>query len=145
MWSDNGKTWTYSDSTGDRFNNIGYGVAYGTSNGVSQLWVAVGDDHGGYGCILYSENGKTWTDSDSTGASFGAHGYGVAYGTYNGSPLWVAVGDNTGGVCAGNILYSSNGKKWYQSDEDGASFNIKGKGVAANHLLYGMLKDYYHP
>ena len=41
-------------SSGDSFTGsgaYGYGVAYGTSNGVSPLWVAVGSDgtHGGYG------------------------------------------------------------------------------------------------
>ena len=94
----------------------GNGVAYGTSNGTSPLWVAVGRentyvDSGGYGTIMYSSNGKNWTKT-TEGDSFINGGRGIAYGTSNGtSPLWVAVGDDAGDGY-GSIMYSSNGKIW---------------------------------
>ena len=58
-----GKVWKKT-SSGDSFNGVdagGNAVAYGNSNGVSPLWVAVGDDgtEGGYGSIMYSNNGKS--------------------------------------------------------------------------------------
>ena len=46
-------------------------------------------------------------------------------------PKWVAVGENTGGAGGdyGNILYSSDGISWKQTEE-GASFADYGNGVA---------------
>ena len=96
-------------------------------DGTSQLWVALGDNLGGIGGrgsgnILWSEDGTTWTQSDSTGAAFALYGYGAAYGTSNGtSPLWVAVGNNNVSGNS-NILWSNDGKTWTQSDSSGASF-----------------------
>ena len=109
LYSENGKTWTQT-SSGDSFRDAtaitlspagGFGVAYGTSNGTSPLWVAVGKGGTCYGNIMYSTDGKNWTKT-SSGDSFtgsGAYGNGVAYGTSDGaSPLWVAVGyDGTSG------------------------------------------------
>ena len=137
MFSNNGKKWTRTEE-GASFGDEGQGVAYGTYND-SQLWVALGDNNGGigghgYGNILYSSDGKKWTQTEE-GASFGNWGNGAAYGTSDGNPanqLWVAVGDNNGGIGGrgyGNILYSSDGKKWTQTEE-GASFNTEGFGVA---------------
>ena len=83
-----------------------------------------------FGNILYSINGKKWYQSDSTGASFSSEGTGVAYGTSDSTnPLWVAVGQ-TSGSSFGNILYSSNGKTWTQSESSGASFGNFGHNVA---------------
>ena len=85
---------------------------------VEAKWVVVGDDgpDGGYGSIMYSENGETWKET-SSGDSFSDQGYGVAYGTSNGvSPLWVAVGNgDAGGKFYGNIMYSS---RWKKLDRD---------------------------
>ena len=132
LWSSNGKTWNESDSNGASFpmissyggpaRSIGEGVAYGTSDGTCQLWVAVGKGGTSSGAILWSSNGKTWNESDSNGASFlNKNGIGVAYGTSDGTcQLWVAVGD--GGTSSGAILWSSNGKTWNESDSNGASF-----------------------
>ena len=137
LYSSNGKTWTQSESSGNSFISYGYGVAYGTSDGVSPLWVAVGNNDiagGGNkaGNILYSSNGKEWTESDSSGAFFNYYGSRVAYGTSDGTlPLWVAVGTSSNGAHIDgneNILWSNNGKKWYESS--GASFKNWGNGIA---------------
>ena len=105
-------------------------------------WVAVGTDNygAGPGKILWSNDGKTWTQSDLIGVSFD-EGKGVAYGTSDGTnPLWVVVGNNYGDDK--NILRSGNGKHWYESTD--SSFKDAGFGVAEKHLLYGMDKSYYH-
>ena len=135
MYSENGKIWTET-SSGDSFSSLGLGlgVAYGTSNGVSPLWVAVGDDGlaGGYGSIMYSSDGKEWTKT-SSGDSFTGYGSGVAYGTSNGvSPLWVAVGDD--GTSYGSIMYSSDGKIWTKTSS-GDSF--KSSDFAGGGVAYG--------
>ena len=133
--SDDAKNWEVSDSSGASFTGLGNAAAYGTSNGTSQLWVAIGDNtaDGGaaVGNILYSEDGKTWTQSDSTGAAFGGFGIGIAYGTSDGNSdnqLWVAAGSNSS--YAGNILWSNDGKTWEVSDSSGASFGYYGNNVA---------------
>ena len=146
MYSSDGKIWTKT-SSGDSFKSsdfAGGGVAYGTSNGVSPLWVAVGDDGlaGGYGSIMYSSDGKEWTKT-SSGDSFTGYGSGVAYGTSNGvSPLWVAVGDD--GTSYGSIMYSSDGKTWSKTSS-GDSFSAIGYGVAFDQVLYGVCTTNYHP
>ena len=109
-----------------------YGVAGGTSDGTSHLWLAVG--HDGYitrWCnIMYSADGKEWQET-ITGASIAFNGNGVAYGTSDGtSPLWVAVGDDyDGNPGRGNILYSADGEEW-QETTTGARFSIQGNEVA---------------
>ena len=143
MYSEDGKIWTKT-SIGNYFLLEGNGVAYGTSNGTSPLWVAVGNDNtGGFGSIMYSENGKEWTET-STGDSFGERGFGVAYRTVNGSPLWVAVGSDDISSGPGVIMHSEDGKSWTKTST-GNSFSDLGNGVAAKHLLYGMHPTYYHP
>ena len=140
MYSSDGKTWTKT-STGDSFLYSGNGVAYGTCNGVS-LWVAVGsiddgvDNLGGYGCIMYSSDGQSWTKT-STGDSFSVIGYKVAYGTCNGSPLWVAVGEHESdpeGNKYGNIMYSSDGQSWTRTST-GDSF--VGEASSGYGVAYG--------
>ena len=101
-------------------------------------WVAVGYDSGAnkQENILWSEDGKEW--QVSTGVSFNNRGYGVAYGTSNGTdPLWVAVGYDTGTNDQENILWSDDGKEWQVST--GVSFNVQGYGVASD-LLNPALK-----
>ena len=130
MYSENGKTWKKT-SSGDFFSTDGLGVAYGTSNGVSPLWVAVGNDSGdgGYGSIMYSTDGENWTEPSSSD-SFSVWGRGVAYGTSNGvSPLWVAAGQDGPGSGYANIIYSENGKTWKKTSS-GDSFSSYGEGVA---------------
>ena len=90
-------------------------------------WVAVGNDDSGRGNIMYSADGISW--QESTGMSF-ARGYGVAYGTSDGTnPLWVAVGNDSGNNATdrGNIMYSADGISWQEST--GMSF-AQGNGVA---------------
>ena len=65
------------------------------------LWVAVGTLNSTSN-ILYSTNGKSWTDA--SGAKFSSEGLGVAY---NGTDKWVAVGT---GVAT--ILISPDGMNW---------------------------------
>ena len=130
MYSTDGKTWTDSSGGASFSSTAGSGVAYGKGSGGNPLWVAVGGDTGGgYGNLMYSTDGKTWTDS-SGGASFSFAGRGVvAYGTTNGtSPMWVAAGSNGGGGY-GNLMYSTDGKTWTESS-GGASFSVSGSGVA---------------
>ena len=127
MYSSDGKKWTQT-TTGEHFSLLGAGVAYGTSNNTDPLWVAVGEDrYGGFGSIMYSENGKNWTQT-SSGDSFTIFGNGVAYGTSNNTDqLWVAVGEDIGGY--GSIMYSKNGKNWTQTSS-GDSFSVLGNNVA---------------
>ena len=152
LYSIDGQKWTQSDDSGTSFRSNGNGVAYGlSSDKKTGLWVAVGDNNtasGGTGAcagnILFSIDGKKWTPSNSSGASFRRNGYGVAYGLSSDKKtgLWVAVGDNytnaeSGtGACAGNIFFSTDGQKWEQSDPSGASFRYDGRGVA-----YGLSSD----
>ena len=128
MYSEDGQNWTKT-STGDSFASSGNNTAYGTSDGNSSIWVAVGYDSG-YGNIMYSSDGKTWTATHK-GDSFSNVGRGVAYGTSDGtSPLWVAVGEDTDGIGGyGNIMFSSNGKEWTKTSS-GDSFSIQGLRVA---------------
>ena len=85
MYSTDGMCWTDS-SGGASFSSYGEGVAYGKDSGGNPFWVAAGGDGGGgYGNLMYSTDGKTWTDS-SGGASFsflGKGGHGVASTTPN--------------------------------------------------------------
>ena len=107
---------------------LGYGVAYGTSNGTDPLWVAVGlSNH--QENILWSENGKEW--QVSTGVSFRFTGNGVAYGTADDgtTPLWVAVVEDSNDQK--NILWSNDGKEWQVST--GVSFSGR-QGVASDLL-----------
>ena len=80
MYSENGKEWTQT-TTGDFFSVRGRSVSYSEKNG-TPLWVAVGDDLPGgtaitYGHIMYSTNGKVWTQP-TTGDYFSEQGLGVA-------------------------------------------------------------------
>jgi len=133
MYSTDGKTWAES-SVGASFSVSGNGAAYGKDSGGNTLWVAAGrDTAGGYGSLMYSNDGKTWTKS-SGGASFSSYGKGVAYGKDSGgNPFWVAAGDDGGGY--GNLMYSTDGKTWTESS-GGASFSLGrgGTGVASNIL-----------
>ena len=83
-------------------------------------WVAVGEGDNGYGHIMYSNDGQSWTKT-STGDSFSTHGNGVAYGTCNGTPLWVAVGEVTDGGYE-SIMYSTDGQSWTKTST-GDSFS----------------------
>ena len=125
MWSDNGSCWV-AVTTGDSFDTLGHGVAYGGGT-----WVAVGKSgiKGGYDSIMYSTNGGVSWTKPTTGDSFpsGAEGLGVAY--HEGH--WVAVAGSastTGG--AEKIMWSTNGTCWVHSASNGASFSISGNAVA---------------
>ena len=128
MYSADGISW--QESTGTSFAIAGFGVAYGTSDGTNPLWVAVGDDQGGFsgpdrGNIMYSTDGISW--QESTEGDFSNYGNGVAYGTSDGTnPLWVAVGNDKS--TSGNIMYSADGKEWQEST--GGGFSNYGNGVA---------------
>ena len=79
-------------------------------------------DTAGYGNIMYSSDGQSWTKT-STGDTISSRVWSVAYGTCNGIPLWVAVGSY------GNIMYSSDGQSWTKTST-GDSFGTYGYGVA---------------
>ena len=118
----NGKFWEESDPNGASFAGYGSGVAYGTTDGINQLWVAGSGT--GTNNILWSENGKFWEESDSTGASLSVV-YDIAYGTSDGTcPLWVAAGYGI----QGSLMWSENGKFWNM--HEGPSFSFTGNGVA---------------
>ena len=132
MFSENGISWE-KVSSGISFLNVGYSVAYGTSNGTSPLWVAVGES---VDTILYSENGKEW--QASSGVSFNGTGFGVAYGyESSGSPLWVVAGYDSGDNYK-KLLYSTNGKEWQASSSSGVSFTSSSEnfyGAVGSNLL----------
>ena len=109
------------------------GSGSGGGDKITPFWVAAGNDGaGGYSNLMYSTDGKTWTDS-SGGASFSRYGEGVAYGKgSDGNPLWVAGGMNSSGGYS-NLMYSTDGKTWTKSS-GGASFSGAGRGVASNTL-----------
>ena len=78
MHSYDGIVWNSSDETGDKFDNHGNEVAFGTKpNGTSPMWVAVGGT-GSAAQILYSYNGIKWFSAG--GEIFDEEGYGVAFG-----------------------------------------------------------------
>ena len=129
MWSTNGMCWVDS-SDGDSFSgsgSMGIGIAYSSKQ---DLWVAVGTDGGGgYGNIMWSDNGTCWVKTNE-GASFLMTGEGqrVAYSSVQ--DLWVAVGRDGGTGGYRNIMYSKDGKVWEVSSDKGASFSSYGYGVA---------------
>ena len=146
LYSKDGISWQDTATGTSKFGvvglNDGRGIAYGTSSDGSCLWVAVGG-HAHH--ILYSKDGISWQDTATGTSKFGTcvtrgdGGYGIAYGKDStGSCLWVAVGAGTD-----PILYSNNGTHWEPST-DTAGLTV-GFGVAFDHLLYGMSKDYYRP
>ena len=141
LYSKDGISWQDTATGTSKFGaggGTGYGIAYGKDSTGSCLWVAVG-----YGThnILYSKDGISWQATATGTSKFGAYGagYGIAYGKDStGSCLWVAVGSGDH-----SILYSNNGTHWAAStDTDDL---VHGHGVAFDHLLYGMSKDYYRP
>ena len=144
LYSKDGISWQATATGTSKFgiNNFTGGIAYGTSSDGSCLWVAVGSGGATGPSILYSKDGISW-EATTTGTSkfspaYGM-GYGIAYGKDStGSCLWVAVGWGTD-----PILYSKNGTHWEPSTDTAGL--IYGHGVAFDHLLYGMSKDYYRP
>ena len=91
-----------------------------------KFWVAVGQNGGetNYGNIMWSEQGINWNDSLTNGDSFTEYATSVSYG----ENLWVAGGRTTTSSI-GNIMTSSNGKKWTAVSE-GASMQFSVDGVA---------------
>ena len=144
LYSKDGISWQATATGTSKFGAGGGtgGIAYGTSSDGSCLWVAVGSGGATGPSILYSKDGISW-EATATGTSkfSPAHGVGggIAYGKDStGSCLWVAIGSGDH-----PILYSQNGTHWAAStDTDGLT---GGYGVAFDHLLYGMSKDYYRP
>lgn len=122
LYSSDSVTWKSGSSTFNDF--IGYGVAFGTSEGVSR-WVAVGLQN-----IIYSNNGIDW--AHSTGASFPTSvGYAVAYGlSSNGTSIWVAGNDN------GDLVYSVDGISWQNTTGDSFTANSN-----VNAIAYGLSSD----
>jgi len=133
IYSTDGINWQIS--TGESFYSNSNSVAYGTSSdGTTPLWVAGGSDTGGgNNNLMYSTDGISW--QISTGESFIAQCFGVAYGTSSDgtTPLWVAAGSDTGDD-NNNLMYSTDGISWQIST--GASFSSNGTGVA-----YGTSSD----
>jgi hypothetical protein len=139
MWSDDGKLWNESSSSGASFSESGKGVAYGTGIDKNNIWVAAGNNEGGTstGNLLWSDDGKLWNKSSSSGASFSVSSSDVAYGlTSDGKTgIWVATGDDLpGGTENGNIMWSNDGKIWNKST--GTSFSDSG-----NKPAYGLSSD----
>jgi len=131
-YSTNGTCWL--NSTGAGSDLVGFGIAYGTSEGTSR-WVSTGGNADGTKTIIYSENGVSW--ENCTGSNFGNDGFGytVAYGTSSdGTSIWVAGGANTNDTGQA-LLYSVGGISWnvVNSDWDDA---VQGRGVA-----YGLSSD----
>ena len=133
LWSADGIEWDTACMVGGGSpfgTGNGYGVAYNGS-----IWVAVGEDVGNsFSNILYSSDGIEWISSymQGGGSPFGtspeSKGNGVAYG----GNKWIAVG-NDDGSSTKNILYSSDGIEW--KDTNGDHFSIEGLGVAYKTLL----------
>ena len=146
LYSKDGTSWQDTATGTSKFDGgYGRGIAYGTSSDGSCLWVAVG-----YGThhILYSKDGTSWQDTATGTSKFGTcaltdYGLGIAYGKNSeGSCLWVATGKGDY-----HILYSTDGTSWQAVTEGTSKFGPggtdQGRGIANNHLLYGMSPDYY--
>ena len=106
--------------------NDGSGIAY-NGNG---RWVAVGYGGTSTSNILYSDDGKQWTNAYMSGGAnpFGDNvGNGVAYG----DGKWIATGK--GGTSTKSILWSNNGIEW--KNTNGNHFDIEGMNVAFRSLL----------
>ena len=136
-YSYDGQVW-YSEDQGVSF-NTGRGVAYGlSSDGITSMWVATGfEDGNNFGNIKYSYDGLSWSNSLSSGTSFGVSGHKVAFGTSsNGtSPMWIAVGDN-GSSSDSSILFSYDGVSWDLAPRQSGLF-----GVYASDVAFGVSSD----
>ena len=86
---------------------------YGGARYANGIWVAC--PSGSYG-IYYSEDGKTWTQSNIKEGSF--YGGGARYA--NG--IWVACNGDYSGNTGNGIYYSEDGKTWTQSNMKEGSF-----------------------
>jgi hypothetical protein len=105
MCSGNGKDWVLVTTAPGITEGV-CGIAFGTSNGTSPLWVASG---GGEDSIAWSADGKNWNSGSGTMPVVGSK---IAYGTSDSTnPLWVLTGQTDGT----DSYYSSNGKDWSQA------------------------------
>ena len=149
LYSKDGTSWqAVTEGTSKFGGGQGYGIAYGKDSTGSCLWVAVGGGAAVSHHILYSKDGISWQATATGTSKFGNNnnngGYGIAYGkTPEGSCLWVATGKGDH-----HILYSTDGTSWQAVTEGTSKFGDEyngGRGIANNHLLYGMDKIYYRP
>jgi hypothetical protein len=103
QWSLDGITWYKAESGG--FDWDGFSATYG-GNAVAwsgSQWVAVGIGASVNNSIIYSGDGKNWSNSLSGGFLNG--GYGVCWTGSN----WIATGNNGG---SGSYLVSTDGMTW---------------------------------
>jgi hypothetical protein len=103
-WSTDGSNWGPSESGGFGYDGVSdtYGGRSVVWNG--SLWVAVGQGASLANSILYSGDGKNWSDAVSGG--FTTYGYGVAWSGSN----WVATGNN--GSELSSFCLSADGSNW---------------------------------
>lgn len=102
-WSEDGITWYEALSGGYTWDGVSssYGGRAVAWNG--SLWVTVGEGASATNSILYSGDGKNWSDAVSGGFTNG--GYGIAWTGCN----WIATGDN--GFFS-SFIVSADGSNW---------------------------------
>lgn len=104
QWSEDGIQWTKAVSGGYTWDGVSqsYGGRSVAWNG--SLWVTVGQGNTLANSILYSGDGKNWSDAASGGFSDG--GRGIVWAGSN----WVATGNNGGPLSS--FCVSTDGSNW---------------------------------
>ena len=104
QWSSDGKTWTAAASGGFTWDGVStwYGGRSVAWNG--SYWVAIGKGASLENSIVYSGDGKNW--SNVTIGAFVNGGYGITWTGKN----WVATGDN--GSSVSSFAVSTDGLEW---------------------------------
>jgi predicted acyltransferase (DUF342 family) len=126
LWSVDGINWESSLSGGFAWDGVSetYGGRSLAWNG--SLWVAVGQGETLGNSILYSGDGKNWSDAITGGFLFG--GYGVVWSGSN----WVATGNNEGPLSS--FCVSVDGSNWTAIGGYGfnGSPNQRGNAIASD-------------
>jgi hypothetical protein len=132
--SNNGKDWTISTNIGSLFDGVGGGGGgYSVATDSKGNWVAVGTSATINQIGYSSDNGKSWTSSNSNLFSGGGGGVGIGVGVgvaTDGKGNWVAVGVNYGLTVQIGIS-NNNGNTWSPISTSLFS-GSEGRGVATD-------------
>lgn len=135
-WSEDGIYWYKANTGGFTWDSVSqsYGGQSVAWNG--SLWVTVGLGASVANSILYSGDGKNWSDAKSGGFTNG--GYGVVWSGSN----WIATGDNGGPLSS--FCVSDDGSNWTAIGGYGFNGTLaqRGNAVATNGSLVVAVGSY---